>query len=446
MNGEHDEPVHGRYEPSFDELRTGFTAAVSHELRTPLARILVLLDSADLPGADVDEADRAGARRGRARGRADRRDPLPLRARERQGGRRARPDERAAGARAGGRAAGRRRRPRRRDAARRRRPRRRPAAAAAHAADRGREPGRERDPLRGPRRDAHALRRAPRTRHAVLTAADDGIGVAAADLPRLFERFWRADAARASRGTGLGLAIVKHVVDRGRRHGRGARRPRPRARRALRLLGARRAARRTSSRRPCARSCRRGAGRRPRRPTRSASPSSRVAVAVHSLTAKSSADVEPAAAEAQRRPALEDAADVRAHRVGALGPLARRVVLEDDVVGVEGADRVEVLAVPGLVVGLDQPPRLVAHVPESYGCGEGAPAPSPLVTPGRVSRAQVCRLDLLQRLLGRDEHDLRDRREPELRRVLAPAGPGSAPRRPSSAARPPCDDLVGRMT
>src|SRR4029079_3776648 len=37
----------------FDELRPGFTAAVSHELRTPLARILVLLDSADLPGADV---------------------------------------------------------------------------------------------------------------------------------------------------------------------------------------------------------------------------------------------------------------------------------------------------------------------------------------------------------------------------------------------------------
>src|SRR6185436_17135735 len=38
---------------AFTELRTGFTAAVSHELRTPLARILVLLDSADLPGADV---------------------------------------------------------------------------------------------------------------------------------------------------------------------------------------------------------------------------------------------------------------------------------------------------------------------------------------------------------------------------------------------------------
>src|SRR2546430_6062550 len=38
---------------SFDELRTGFTAAVSHELRTPLARILALLDLADLPDADV---------------------------------------------------------------------------------------------------------------------------------------------------------------------------------------------------------------------------------------------------------------------------------------------------------------------------------------------------------------------------------------------------------
>ena len=33
----------------------GFTAAVSHELRTPLARLLVLLETATLPGADVDE-------------------------------------------------------------------------------------------------------------------------------------------------------------------------------------------------------------------------------------------------------------------------------------------------------------------------------------------------------------------------------------------------------
>src|SRR3569833_883708 len=40
---------------AYEELRAGFTAAVSHELRTPLARLLVLIESALLPGADVDE-------------------------------------------------------------------------------------------------------------------------------------------------------------------------------------------------------------------------------------------------------------------------------------------------------------------------------------------------------------------------------------------------------
>src|SRR4051812_17739560 len=40
---------------AYQELREGFTAAVSHELRTPLARLLVLIESASLPGANVDE-------------------------------------------------------------------------------------------------------------------------------------------------------------------------------------------------------------------------------------------------------------------------------------------------------------------------------------------------------------------------------------------------------
>ena len=71
----------------------------------------------------------------------------------------------------------------------------------------------------------------------VLRGTDDGVGVDEAELSRLFERFFRADRARASRGTGLGLAIVKHIVDPGGRHGRGARRPRRRARDPLRLPG-----------------------------------------------------------------------------------------------------------------------------------------------------------------------------------------------------------------
>jgi two-component system phosphate regulon sensor histidine kinase PhoR len=192
---------------AYQELRVGFTAAVSHELRTPLARLLALLDSAGLPGADRDEL------LAQAREQVEQmtdlvNDVLFLSELESGrevvalGGTEVLPVLEEV-------------RDRLADSAEN-------ADIKIHV---DAAPGIEL-PLRRRMLQTvvenlalNSIRYAGpgatltlATRPGVLEVGDDGWGVEEEELPRLFERFYRSDRARASRGTGLGLAIVKHVV------------------------------------------------------------------------------------------------------------------------------------------------------------------------------------------------------------------------------------------
>jgi signal transduction histidine kinase len=197
----------------YEELRTAFTASVSHELRTPLARLVALLETAELPGADLP------ALLAQAREQVDEMTELVddiLFLSELEQGRevvslgeteaapvlRAAIDERIDRAERAGIDLRLEIEDETLTVPLRRRMLRTVVENLIENAIRYAGEGAK--CTVSLRRDGDGI---------TLEVADNGTGVPEEDAPRLFERFFRSDRARTTRGSGLGLAIVKHVVE-----------------------------------------------------------------------------------------------------------------------------------------------------------------------------------------------------------------------------------------
>lgn len=197
----------------YDELRAAFTAAVSHELRTPLARLVALLESAELPNADLPALLRQA--REEVGEMTELVDDILFLSELEQGREVVALGETEAAPVV-----------------------RETIAQSTERAERAGirlELRLEDEELLVPLRRRmlqtvvenlveNAIRYAGEGATCVvslgregttvvLDVSDDGAGVPVEDAPRLFERFFRSDRARTTRGSGLGLAIVKHVVE-----------------------------------------------------------------------------------------------------------------------------------------------------------------------------------------------------------------------------------------
>lgn len=200
-------------DPDYEALRTAFTASVSHELRTPLARLQALLETAELPGADLHAL--LGQAREEVVEMTELVDDVLFLSELEQGREVVSLGDTVAA-------------PILREVVAERRER--AELAGLHL-----ELRIEDETIRVPLRPRmlrlvaenlveNALRYAGEGARCdvslgraddgiLLEVADDGAGVPDEDVARLFERFFRSDRARTTRGTGLGLAIVKHVIE-----------------------------------------------------------------------------------------------------------------------------------------------------------------------------------------------------------------------------------------